>query len=147
MNSSSLSASSILRAGPCSQIRRNDDLGSLQTAGRARMYRVLGRGGMGICMSHFRSKKLLRSAENQSCVNCGASDGTIVSCHIRSVEFGSGTGIKAPDYFTVHLCHDCHSYMDGRDGRLSSDDKLIMWNRCFMKTVARWFDQEIVVVK
>lgn len=94
----------------------------------------------------FRSKKLLRSAEGQSCVLCG-DVGTTVSCHVRSVSLGSGTGIKAPDYYTAHLCQHHHNLVDGRVGKLSRDEQMEMWTSAYLKTVARWFDQGFVVVK
>lgn len=95
---------------------------------------------------NYRNKKLLQSAKDQSCVLCGAT-GTTVAAHLRSVEFGSGTGLKAPDYYTAHLCQRCHDLIDGRRGRLAEFERREMWTRAYLRTVARWFDQAIVVVK
>ena len=94
----------------------------------------------------YRNKRLLRSAEGQACVNCGAV-GTTIAAHVRSVELVSGTGIKAQDYYTAHVCQRCHELIDGRTGKLSGAFQREMWTRCFLKTVARWFDQGIVIVK
>lgn len=94
----------------------------------------------------FRSKKLLRSAEGQACVECG-DIGSTVSCHVRSVAMGSGTGIKAPDCLTMHLCQRCHDLYDGRVPGLNKEGKEAMWNRCFVRTILRLFDQGLVVVK
>lgn len=94
----------------------------------------------------FRSPKLLRSAEGQACVICG-SIGTTIAAHANSVALGKGTGIKAPDYYAVHLCQVCHDLYDGRLGKLSKEEKEDMWMQAFLRTVARWFDQGIVTVK
>ena len=48
----------------------------------------------------LKSKKMLNGAKDQSCVNCGARDGTVVAAHyqgIRAGEFGKGTGKKPDD--------------------------------------------------
>lgn len=95
----------------------------------------------------FRSKKLLDSAEGQSCVLCEKEDGTTVAAHANSVALGKGKGIKPPDYYTAHVCHGCHDLIDGRAGKLSKEEKMEMWTRAFVRTVARWFNQGIVGVK
>lgn len=95
----------------------------------------------------FRSKKLLQSARDQSCVLCGRNDGTTVAAHVRSVQLGSGTGIKAPDCLTAWLCHECHDGVDGRRGNMSRDDRERVMLFAFARTVVRWFEQGIVVVK
>ena len=95
---------------------------------------------------HFRSKKLLRSAEGQSCVLCGAV-GTTVPAHANSVALGKGTSIKAPDFYTAHLCQRHHDEYDGRRGNLTKDEKEQMWMTAYLRTVKRWFEQGIVIVK
>lgn len=94
----------------------------------------------------YRSKKLLASAEGQACVLCGLV-GTTVACHANSVALGKGTGIKAPDYYTAHLCHICHAHVDGRKGSWTKQEKQDMWQLAFIRTVKRWFDQGIVEVR
>lgn len=94
----------------------------------------------------FRSKKLLDSAEGQSCVLCDEV-GTTVSAHANSVTLGKGTGIKAPDYYTAHLCRRHHDMADGRikpEPPYKSGFELWQW--AYIKTVARWFNQGIVKV-
>ena len=93
----------------------------------------------------FRSSRLLKAAKDQPCVLCHAI-GTTVACHLRSVEFGSGTGIKCPDYYTAWLCQSCHNIVDGRTGQLSREKKNEMWIRAYLRTVAQWFEQELVIV-
>lgn len=94
----------------------------------------------------YRSPKLLKAAEGQSCVHCGAI-GTTVACHANSVALGKGTGIKAPDYFAVHFCQGCHDLYDGRTGKLTKEEKWDMWVMGFIWTIKRLFDQGIVVAK
>lgn len=94
----------------------------------------------------YRSKKLLASSEGQSCVICG-DVGSTVSAHANSVALGKGTGIKCPDFYVAHLCHTCHALYDGRAGRLTKAEKEDLWVTAYLRTVARWFNQGIVVVK
>lgn len=94
----------------------------------------------------YRSKKLLDSAEGQSCTICG-SVGTTVSAHANSVALGKGTGIKAPDFYVAHLCQVCHDSYDGRRGKLTKQEKEELWTTAFLRTVKRWFDQGIVKVQ
>ena len=93
----------------------------------------------------FRSRPLLNSAKDQPCVICG-STGTTIAAHANSVALGKGTGIKAPDYYTAHLCQYHHDLVDGRAGKLSKQEKEELWNSAFLRTVKRWFDQGIVTV-
>ncbi len=95
----------------------------------------------------FRSPKLLRSAEGQPCANCGVNDGTTVAAHANSVALGKGTGIKAPDFYTAMLCAVCHALLDGRLGKLTKEEKWELWVNAYLKTVKRWFEQNVVVVK
>ena len=67
---------------------------------------------------HFRSKKLMRSAEGQSCVLCGVV-GLTVAAHANYVEYGKGKGIKCPDCLICFVCDLCHALIDGRAGNLS----------------------------
>lgn len=94
----------------------------------------------------YRNKRLLASAKGQPCVLCHAS-GTTVAAHLRSVEFGSGTGIKCPDYFTAWLCQGCHDIIDGRRGNIPQFERKEMWLRAYLRTVQQWFEQGIVEVK
>jgi len=61
---------------------------------------------------NWRSKKLTQSAKHESCVACGADDGTVVWAHSNEQRHGKGMGIKAHDLFGAYLCHRCHSYYD-----------------------------------
>lgn len=96
-------------------------------------------------MSHYRNTALLRSADGQPCANrrCGAI-GTTVAAHINSVAHGKGVGIKAPDYYTAHLCEVCHALVDGRLGKLTKEEKRELWMEAYLVTVERWFKQGII---
>lgn len=68
---------------------------------------------------NWRSKKLTQSAKHESCVACGADDGTIVWAHSNSQKHGKGMGIKAHDLFGAYLCVKCHNNFDyGQPNRL-----------------------------
>ena len=59
--------------------------------------------------------KLREAARDQSCIACGAQDGTVVLAHYTGVMrglYGGGLGIKCHDLIGAHLCHGCHSDMD-----------------------------------
>jgi hypothetical protein len=94
----------------------------------------------------FRSPKLLRSAEGQACVICG-SVGTTIAAHANSVALGKGTGIKSPDYFTAWVCQFHHDLIDGRQGKLTREQRRELWEEAFILTVAEWFKHGIVIVK
>ncbi len=95
----------------------------------------------------YRNKKLLASAKDQPCVLCG-SVGTTIAAHANSVALGKGMGIKAPDFYTAWVCHSCHDRIDGRAAvgwaYTSNHD---MWVQAYIRTVARWFELGIVVVR
>jgi len=104
-----------------------------------------GRGDVEI-VSHFRSQKLIDSAEDKPCAICGAV-GTTIAAHANSVALGKGTGIKVPDYYTAWLCDVCHAMVDGRLGKLTKAEKWDMWVTAYLRTISRWFQEGIVCVK
>lgn len=68
------------------------------------------------------SKAYTDGAKGQSCVRCGADDGTVVSAHYSGMwanKIGKGAGLKADDFAVADLCERCHrhfdSYAAGRD--------------------------------
>ncbi len=97
-------------------------------------------------MSVFRSKKLLETARDQACVNCGSRHG-VVACHSNLQEHGKGLGIKASDVFTAHLCRACHAALDGRDRFLTKEEKRDFFYRMWARTMLRLFETGRVVVK
>lgn len=48
-------------------------------------------------------------------------------------------GIKAPDYYTAHLCSHCHDLVDGRAGNLTKAEQRELWMEAYLVTVERWF--------
>lgn len=60
----------------------------------------------------YRNKKLRESARDESCVACGAQDGTIVWCHSNQGAFGKGMGMKASDAAGWLGCARCHAEHD-----------------------------------
>jgi hypothetical protein len=72
----------------------------------------------------IRSKQLREGGRDQSCVNCGALDGTVVGAHyqgIRSHIFGKGKGIKPHDLLVADLCRTCHAEFDAGEGSYVAD--------------------------
>lgn len=63
----------------------------------------------------------LRSAAmDQSCVRCGAQDGTVVLAHYfgpRRFAYGGGMGHKGHDAVGARLCMVCHRFMDTESRR------------------------------
>jgi hypothetical protein len=99
----------------------------------------------------FRSRKLLDSARDQPCVQCGTRDGTTVGCHytgVRRQEFGGGLGIKVSDFMLAHLCARCHREMDTwarcKDEKWEHSERFLA---LIARTWARWLDQGVLEVK
>jgi hypothetical protein len=68
---------------------------------------------------------LRKLARDESCVRCGAQDGTVVLAHYfgpRRHSYGGGMGHKGHDAVGAHLCQQCHSQMD-----TASRDKAHKW--------------------
>jgi hypothetical protein len=86
---------------------------------------------------NYRNKQLTQSAKHESCVSCGADDGTIVWAHSNSSRHGKGMGIKAHDLFGAYLCHKCHREFDGVDKvvRIVSNEGEMTLNKDY------WFHQ------
>lgn len=67
---------------------------------------------------NIRVPKLTRLADGESCVMCGAQDGTIVWAHSNLLDHGKGTSIKAHDPMGAFLCRECHFQYD-QGGKMS----------------------------
>jgi len=101
----------------------------------------------------IRSKPMLAGAKDQSCVNCGVCDGTVVAAHytgLRSHLLGKGKGIKSHDLMVADLCFKCHHAFDvDYDG--SSFEKKIDLSEQFLyliaRTLLRRVEQGIITVK
>lgn len=92
--------------------------------------------------------KLRESARDQSCVACGAKDGTVVLAHYfgpRRHAYGGGMSRKGNDAVAALLCRACHQRMD-----CDSRDKTAKWmtseeflHYCAL-TWIRWLDQGVL---
>jgi len=104
----------------------------------------------------IRSKKMLNSAKDQACVNCGTRDGTVVAAHyqgIRSSEFGKGMSQKPDDLFVADLCAKCHKAFDAYEGSSYENrqyrrvDNSEQFMTCIMRTFLRRIAQGVIEVK
>jgi hypothetical protein len=101
----------------------------------------------------IRSKKLLDAARDQSCVNCGVRDGTVVAAHytgLRANLLGKGTGHKPHDLCVADLCHKCHYQFDVGGGGATFEKKIdkseqFLFN--IIKTLMRRVDQGVISIK
>lgn len=88
---------------------------------------------------NYRDKALLEALRDSPCQLCGTQDGTVVAAHSNQQRDGKGTGIKAHDYRTAALCHDCHYQIDqGKD--LSKEDRQMLWEMAHRKTIGWLFE-------
>lgn len=85
-------------------------------------------------MNH-RSKALTQSARDESCVRCGAVDGTIVWAHSNEMAHGKGKSIKAHDLLGNYLCFKCHSWYDS--GSATREEKRAFFRECYPWTMVR----------
>ncbi len=92
-----------------------------------------------------RDKKLLALARDQSCVNCGADDGTVVWAHANGAEWGKGMGIKAHDCMGMFLCAICHHQLD-QGFLMDREEKREFTYRNICKTHIRLWEQGKVKV-
>ena len=90
--------------------------------------------------------KLRKLADGQSCISCGADDGTVVWAHANSQMFGKGMGLKAHDCMGMFLCSICHHQLD--QGFLwtkeEKREKTLMW---ILQTHLRLWQSGLVGVK
>ena len=60
----------------------------------------------------MRNLKRLAAIRKLPCVVCGK-PAPSEACHANWSEYGKSMGKKASDEFTISLCRDCHSWLDG----------------------------------
>ena len=70
-------------------------------------------------------KKLLDAAKDQSCVNCGVRDGTVVAAHYTGLRANlrARAGHKPHDLCVADLCHKCHYQFDVGGGGATFREK------------------------
>ena len=91
---------------------------------------------------------LRKAAEGQSCIRCGASDGTVVGAHytgIRRGAYGGGLGKKTHDICLAHLCFKCHTDMDTltRDKRFKTEHSEA-FQHLILLSLIRLYDQGLL---
>lgn len=89
----------------------------------------------------YRNKKLRESARDESCVNCGAMDGTVVYAHSNELRHGKGKGIKCHDVFGAYLCHRCHHEYD-QGTKLTREQKRTLFREWWEETLIRACEKE-----
>lgn len=97
----------------------------------------------------IRSKKIREAARGQSCVRCGAEDGTVVLAHytgIRQHAYGKGMRIKGHDFLGAELCLSCHERFDKPEMR-----KSIAASEEFLHLIAltwrRWISDGVIQIR
>lgn len=84
--------------------------------------------------------RLRESARGESCIACGAQDGTVVLAHRNE---GKGMGIKSPDYLALDLCANCHRWYDqGKDA--TREQRRQFFNEHYPKQVQRWVKKGLI---
>ena len=105
--------------------------------------------------SPLRSKKLLDSARDESCINCGSwGEGSIVAAHLtgmRAQSFGKGRGIKPHDWCIAYLCNRCHTAFDNYEAGEGSHtqakiDQSEQMMFLVLRTIDRMFKKGIIKV-
>lgn len=91
----------------------------------------------------FRSKALRQGACGQSCIACGADDGTIVLAHRNE---GKASMLKVDDFLALELCLRCHAnYDQGRD--MTQAERRAFFNEHYPKQIRRWVERGMVAFK
>jgi hypothetical protein len=91
----------------------------------------------------FRSRKLLNYAKGRACMLCLSRYDTVVAAH---APMEKGIGLKSSDVATAWLCGSCHDEIDGRKGRWSFDERIVMWTRAHIRTLDALFEEGKVKV-
>jgi len=94
----------------------------------------------------YRNKKLLAHANGAPCQYCGIQDGTVVAAHSNQLRDGKGVGFKSSDFRTAFLCFSCHNFCDGRDGNLSRQERIDLWEQAHRNTIGYLFENGIIGV-
>jgi hypothetical protein len=90
----------------------------------------------------FVSQKLRDSARDETCVNCGATDGTVVLAHLPMMGIADGGSSKCDDFWAAFLCGICHSLADGSEKRRD-----VFWrSQMVARTLRRLFQKRILRV-
>lgn len=94
----------------------------------------------------YRNKKILASANGQSCSwpGCSTCDGTVVFAHSNMSIHGKSMGMKASDAFGAYLCHKHHNYYDNEPENMMQGLKEWNFMRAMSETLRRLLDAGIL---
>jgi len=97
----------------------------------------------------WRSRKYLDGAKGQTCILCGADDGTVVGAHYcgyGAERLGRGARLKTTDIAIADICHRCHSYLDLYiDG--NSEERAVHFLIAIVLTIERRLKQGKLIVQ
>lgn len=104
----------------------------------------------------MQSKKLREAAKDQSCINCGVLDGSIVGAHLQGMRgnsFGRGIAAKCHDWVLADLCSKCHAAFDNYgisdfdDRTTRAIDHSEQFLFCILKTIERRIEQGLIKIE
>jgi hypothetical protein len=85
----------------------------------------------------FKSPKLRDSARDETCVNCGIQDGTVVLAHLPMMGIADGGSSKCDDFVSAYLCGRCH-----HDADHGSKRRDVFWRyQVNVRTLRRMFEK------
>lgn len=85
------------------------------------------------------SPKMRKSAKDESCVNCGTMDGTVVLAHLPMMGIADGGSSKCDDFVSAYLCRECHESTDGERRRD------VFWRyQMNVRTLRRMFERGVI---
>lgn len=86
--------------------------------------------------------RLRESARNAPrCFSCGLENPNadlLVLAHSNELVHGRGIGHKSDDIWGCIVCNDCHSFIDGRSGRLTKANKHAKQRAAWIETMVWW---------
>lgn len=90
----------------------------------------------------YRDRYLLDMARRRTCLlniphECNRNPDTTVACHANWVENGKGMGMKAPDFFIVWGCSDCHAWLD-QGHEATKEERQAVWWEAYRKQLKMW---------
>lgn len=88
----------------------------------------------------MKTAHLARMARDQSCIACGAEDGTIVLAH-RNEHKSRAAGL---DIWGLELCYRCHTQYD--QGNQTREEKRRFFNDHYPAQVLRWIERGVMKV-
>ena len=84
---------------------------------------------------NLKSRKYLEWVAGLPCIHCGAES---QAHHLRVGALGAGRGRKAPDFFTIPVCYQCHAHC--HDGTFDKETQM----RWCLQTLGQAFKEEVI---